>query len=346
MTQHCQSFSIAQSVLRKKTGIVIPVYFPESIDLNVGKELLDDTVASFCSQVDDPENICLSIDGENAGTKVIKRISAQYGVSHCIFPDNRGKLHAIGYGMRYLFERKKHDYIAVVDQDGDHFAHELINFLRAALFISGRAGDDRILVLGRRISRHRPMGFLRGELEELADRVLLDALYYHAAVTGSPLRMEIANVFDEYPDFHSGYKLFSVKTAHEVFLANPEFAGVPEDSYYRHAVEAVLVVEALESGAYLGVVNRTTINEQQISTFGLMNRIQLVADKIIWPCKRLKVPLPFVEQWLANHIPRLLLHTFASQGKDELLAIRKTVLEAFGKDIGNDSDVVFQPPFV
>ena len=325
---------------------MIPVYFPENIDLDVGEELLDDTVASFCSQVDDPKNICLSIDGDNAGTKIVERISAQYGVSHCIFPDNKGKLHAVRCGMRYLLGRKNHSYIAVVDQDGDHFAHELINFLRSALFISGLTGEDRVLVLGRRISRHLPMGFLRGELEELANRVLLDALHYHAAVTGVPLRMEIAHVFDEYPDFHSGYKLFSEKTAHEVFLANPDFAGIQEDSYYRHAVEAVLVVEALVSGAYLGVVNRTTINEQKISTFGLMNRIQLVADKIIWPCKRLDVPLPFVEQWLANHIPRLLLNTFASQGKDELLAIRKTVLEAFGKDIGGDSDVVFQPPFV
>ena len=332
--------------MRKNTGIVIPVYFPEDIDLDVGEELLADTVASFCSHVDDPGNICLSVDGEHAGTKIFERISARFGVSHCMYPHNKGKLHAVGCGMRFLLERKNHGYIAVVDQDGDHFAHELINFLRAAQFISDRTGNDRVLVLGRRISRHRPMGFLRGELEELADRVLLDALHYHAAVTGAPLRMEFANVFDEYPDFHSGYKLFSRETALEVFQDSPKFAGVPEDSYYRHAVEAVLIVEALEKGAYLGVVNRTTINGQPISTFGLMNRIQLIADKIIWPCKRLDVPLPFVEQWLANHIPRMLLYTFAPKGKGELTEIRKTVLKAFGKDIGDDSDMVFQPPFI
>ena len=72
---------------------------------------------------------------------------------------------------------------------------------------------EEVLVLGRRSSKQRPLGFLRGELEELADRVLLDALAYDAAVSGVPLRLECATAVEEYPDFHSGYKLFSRRTA-------------------------------------------------------------------------------------------------------------------------------------
>ena len=186
---------------------------------------------------------------------------------------------------------------------------------------------------------------VEGELsqQELADRVLLDALAYRAAITGRPLRMEYANTLDEFPDFHSGYKLFSRATAREVFLEKPQTAGVSETCYYRHACEAVMIVEALEQGAYLGVVNRSTLNEQPISTFGLYNREQLVADKMIWPCKRLEIPGNFVRQWLDNHLPRLLLNTLAPDGKTELAAIRKLVLEAFGEDTGGEG---IQPLFV
>jgi hypothetical protein len=188
------------------------------------------------------------------------------------------------------------------------------------------------------------MGFLRGELEEFADRVLLDALAYRAALTGRPLRLEYATTLDEFPDFHSGYKLFSRRTAEQVFLAEPQLAGVSEDAYFRHACEAVMAVEALECDAYLGVVNRTTINEQPISTFGLLNMTRLVADKIIWPCKRLDIPVRFVRQWMANHAPRLLLSTLAPAGQDELARIQARVLAAF--DCTPEQRPPLKPPFI
>jgi hypothetical protein len=96
----------------------------------------------------------------------------------------------------------------------------------------------------------------------------------------------------------------------------------------------VMVVEALEHGATLGVINRSTLNEQPISTFGLLNLSQLVADKIIWPCKRLDVPAPFVRQWMANHAPRLLLNTLAPAGKDELARIQERVMAAYDQELG------------
>jgi len=248
--------------------------------------------------------------------------------------------------VRVLLRKADLEYVAVVDQDGDHFANELLNFIRAAQHIARHVGDDRIMILGRRISRHRPMGFLRGELEELADRVLLDALLYHAAVTNHPLRLEYAVALDEFPDFHSGYKLFGRSIAEHVFLKEPQLAGVSETCYYRHACEAVMVVEALEHGAYLGVVNRSTLNEQPISAFGLLDRSQLVADKIIWPCKRLNIPLPFVKQWMANHNPRLLLHTLAPDGREELERIRHLVIAAFAGEQGGEPEPILQPLFV
>ena len=187
-----------------------------------------------------------------------------------------------------------------------------------------------MLVLGERNSKHRPMGFLRGELEELADRTLLDMLAYHAAIEGRPLHLEGATTFGEYPDFHSGFKLYSRAAASATFMEEPRLCGASEDAYYKHGCESVMTVEPLLAGARLVLAKRSTFNEQPVSTFGLLDRDRMVADKIIWPAKRLNIPPAFLDQWLRNHMPRLLLNTLAPQGQEELLQIRRLILDEFG----------------
>ncbi|GAK56015.1 hypothetical protein U27_02976 [Candidatus Vecturithrix granuli] len=340
------SYEQIRTLMRRDTGIVIPVYFPEGLDVQKGKELLRDTVQMYCEQVDDPASICLSVDGEHSGANIAEMLARDYQVSWCVSAVNRGKLQGAAQGVRLLLKQKAWKYFAVVDQDGDHFGNELLNFVRTAHHIGTCKDTDQILILGRRLSRHRPMGLLRGELEELCDRILLDALMYHAVITGRPFALEFASVFDEFPDFHSGYKLFSAPTAEAVFLKSPNTMGLSDACYYRHACEAVMVVEAMDHGALFGVVNRSTFNEQPISTFGMLNRIQLVADMIIWPCKRLTIPLPFVQQWLANHISRLLLNTFSPDGKTELEHIRQTVIQTLAETPDLELEPLTQPLFV
>jgi hypothetical protein len=216
----------AIDTMRHQTGIVIPVYLSEDIDRSCGEMLLRDTVAAYCTQVADPSAVCLSVDGEQYGARVVRQMAQAFGTSFCVTKLNRGKLGGAANGAQTLLQRTDLAYVAIVDQDGDHFANELLSFLRVARHIAQHAGDERVLVLGRRSSRHRPMGFLRGELEELADRVLLDALFYRSAITGRPLRLEYALSLDEFPDFHSGYKLFDRATAERVFLGEPRLAGV------------------------------------------------------------------------------------------------------------------------
>ena len=91
-----------------------------------------------------------------------------------------------------------------------------------------------------------------------------------------------------------------------------------------------MTVEAHLAGADLVLVNRTTLNEQPVSTFGRLDRGRLVADKIIWPCRRLGVPPHFLDQWLSNHMPRLLLPTLVPEGKRELVAIRELIAADYG----------------
>ncbi|MEE2710246.1 MAG: hypothetical protein VYA69_11685 [Gemmatimonadota bacterium] len=338
-------FQHGTDIMRHETGVVVPVYLPPDVDTDMGERLLRDNVATFIQQVAEPSSICLCVDGLECGLDAARAIADDYNTKISCAPENKGKLNAVFHGMQTLLEDTHFRYLAIVDQDGDHFGNELLNAVRSAEHITSHICSDRVMVLGQRRSRHRPMGFLRGELEELADRVLMDVLLYRATITDKPLRLEYTLLMDEYPDFHSGFKLFDRATAESIFQSKPDLAGVSESCYFRHGVESVLTVEALEAGAYLGAFTRSTVNEQPLTTFGLFNRIQLVADKIIWPSRRLKIPHHFIRQWMANHMPRLLLSTMVPEGKDELIKIRDAVLEGIGDTTAED-ELLFQPLFV
>ncbi|MBX3013993.1 MAG: hypothetical protein KF832_20905 [Caldilineaceae bacterium] len=336
----------AVQALENATAIVIPVYFHHDTDPAFGYDLVAETVQLFVREVADPRAICLSVDGSPVGALVAERVAATYGVQVVKRAENGGKLSAARDGAQAMLQETRWHYLAVIDQDGDHFANELLTLMRTAEHVKERVATDNVLVLGSRLSRHRPLGFLRGEQEELANRLLLDALVYHAAISQKPLRWQFANGLEELPDFHSGYKLFTRASATAVFCAEPQLAGCTDQAYYRHAVEAVMTVEALLHDAVFATVSRRTYDEQPISIFASLNRAQLAADMIIWPCKRLAIPGPFVEQWLTNHLHRLLLGTLAPQGRTELLAIRDLVLHAFDLPLPTAPDTLSRSLFL
>ncbi len=332
-------------LLEQATGIVMPVYFRPDTDPTFARSLLRETVALFVREVADPAHICLSADGPGPAGEAAHAVAAELGLQVVQAMQNGGKLAALRRGMQHLLQNPELRYLAAVDQDGDHFGNELLNFVRCAEHVAQVQQTDRVLVLGNRLSRHRPLGFLRGEQEELANRMLVDALTYHAARCGRPLVWQFAAVDAPLPDFHSGYKLFSRATAEAVFTAPPNLAGCSETAYYRHACEAVMIVESLQAGAILATVNRRTFDEQPTSVFATMDRSQLAADMIIWPCKRLEVPGPFVAQWLTNHLPTLLLGTLTPQGQAELVAIQERVLAAFDLPMPA-GDTIRRPRFI
>ncbi len=337
---------VARQASRQTTGIAIPVYLPHDDDNTDGLLLLDDNLAACVAAVDDPMIICMAVDGEDCGADPARRLAQQHGVDLVIGDRNRGKLQALRLAMARLAEQAGLEWFATIDSDGDHFANELVNLVRAGMHARQVRGVQGVHALGRRISRHRPMGWLRGELEELADRILFDALAYHAAVSDHPLRLALATTMEEFPDFHSGFKLFSRNVMEAVFLGEPDLCGVEDTAYYRHGCEAVMTVEAHLAGADLVLVNRTTLNQQPVSTFGRLDRERLVADKIIWPCRRLGVPPHFLDQWLRNHIPRLLLTTLVPDGKRELVAIRQLIAAEYGLPDAAPEELTSGPLFL
>ena len=328
------------------TGIIIPVYLPQNESYKLGSSLLEDTTRSFAEIVENPAFICLVVDGDENGRGITKNLHTSEGITAHGEGTNRGKLQGMISGARLMLLNKDIKYLAVIDQDGDHFANELVNLVRMAEHITTQTGNDRVLVNGSRSSRHRPLGFLRGELEELADRVLLDMLHYRAVSRNRPLNLQFCMPLAEFPDFHSGYKLYSRPIAEAVFGSEPSLSGCSENACYRHACEAVTVVECLENGATLGEITRSTFNEQPVSSFGKLDRIQLGADKIIWPAKRLEIPPQFIRQWLMNHMSRLMLPTLSPQGKDEFARIVGTVMETLDPSAQDHPSATWGPLFV
>ena len=339
------SWQTAEQVLRRETAIVIPTYFAAD-HAAIGRAQLASTGAAAAA-VASADLVYLVADGDGPAAIAVREIAAEIGVHAIVQPVNRGKFAAAAAGAQAALARSVPvEFIAVIDQDGDHFPNEIVNLVRAGLHARRAGGFDDVLVLGRRISRHRPMGLLRGELEELADRVLLDAVHFAAATTGTPLDLRFATTLEEFPDFHSGFKVFSRRIASRVFVdADPLACGASEACALRHSVEAVMTVEALLAGATLVIVNRSTFDDQPLSVFGRLELSRLVADKIVWPCLRLKIPPRFVGQWLDNHLPRLLLGTLAPDGRRTLLDVRRLVRADFGLPDDGAEDIV-RPLFV
>jgi hypothetical protein len=330
--------------LRRSSAVVIPAYFPAGTDVRLAADLLRDTALGCRSQVGNPDRVCVSVDGENPAADAARRLQAEHGLTVVVSARNKGKLGAVLEGLATLVREEALRYFLLVDQDGDHFPNESPNFVRATRHVAPVVKHDRILVLGRRSSRHHPMGYLRGELEELADRVLVDCLQYRAALDGLPLNLQYALLLDDFPDFHSGYKLLTRPLVTALLEKPISCEGLPEEAVYRHAVEAVLCVEATLSAGIIVSIARSTINEQPITAFGRLNRSRLVADKIIWPARRLRVPGVFVGQWIENHMARLQLTTLAPSGKEELFEIRSLVRQAF--DLPELAREMEGPPFL
>lgn len=324
--------STAIHTLENQTGVVIPVYLAGTRDKAMANAILGSTVQMFVRELRNPQNMCLCVDGPEAGVDIATDVANRYGTRIVVGDRNRGKFGAVQHGMNTLLADERLQWFAAVDQDGDHFGSDLLNFVRAAHHVVAHTGDSRVLVIGNRTSTHRALGFLRGEQEALSDLMLMDALAYAAVCNGQPLRLQYLTTTDALPDFHTGYKYFSRATAQAVFASDPNLMGLNEHAAYRHACEAVMTVEAHLSGATLAAVNRRSFDEQPISLFANYNRASLAADMILWPCKRLNIPAHFVAQWLANHLPKLLLSTLAPQGQDELIAIRELVLQGYDLD--------------
>jgi hypothetical protein len=314
--------------------MVIPVWYSPSESDEVIASLLYLTLAD-CTLFMPLDQIVLVVDGNPRIAQIAQaerdRLARREGTAPALIieEENRGKEYAVTQGMRWLLsECPGADLLCVRDADADHFINDLPNLARAAVHIAQATDNERVLIIGRRGSLHRPMGWLRGELELLQDRALLDALRYHLAQQDRVLDLRFCAGPNIVPDFNSGYKLYTRAVAGRIF-ADPgaEMRCLGPDEFWRCGAETISIVHGVLSGATLGEVRRMTFDGQPTSSFSseAEARLRWYSGVIAWIFCRLDVPIESARQILDNRVAASRMVTLGPVA-EELWAVRDAVL--------------------
>ena len=318
--------------LSRVTGIVVPAYFSAKPSDEMVYHLLWMTLGDSHHYVS-LENVQVVVDGDPRTTRLLEgireRLLREQGETFSITPlaENRGKLWAIREGVSALLAKRPNlDYIVIRDGDGDHAASDVPPLVRTAICLAEAYQSSRIIVIGSRRSRHRPMGWLRGEMESLLDQVTLDALAYHLAGEGRALNLRHC-LGDAVPDLSSGYKVYGRPIAQELFVdGEPRMASLSQDDYWHYGPETVTIVEALLKRTVVAEKLRLTWDGQPATSFGDFTHVSLYGELLAWVFARLHIPLEVCAQFYDNIAPGMSLRTTA-QGRELLAQVRRYALE-------------------
>ncbi|NLD72364.1 MAG: hypothetical protein GX649_06565 [Chloroflexi bacterium] len=323
----------AQEALGRATGVVVPAYFSAAPPDDLVRRLLWMTLGD-CHHYLPLEQVWVVVDGDERTARlageVQEALRGRLGASFHLVPlaENGGKFRAVREGARGLLAAHPDlRYIAVRDGDGDHAISDLPALLRAAEEIAAGRDDTNVLIAGARASRHHPMGWVRGELEAILDRVTIDALAYHLARRGRALDLAYVAGANGAPDLSSGYKVYGRQAAEYLFgEAPPQYASLSKRDYWRYGPETVPVVEAVLAGATLGEAARLTFNGQPTSSFGDFAVVALYGELLAWVWTRLGIPPDVAACLYDNAACRALLGTTAP-GAETLDTVRRHALE-------------------
>ncbi len=351
-SDHMEEVYLSEGRVREIAGMVVPVHFARGTAESLAEKLLLLTMDNFEKYVR-PKNVCLVVDGDERSlrtAKAVQRTLTKNGAASFEILDleeNRGKHYAVTEGILRLKARREIGYFVVRDCDADHFISDVPNLVRAAHHIAETEKTDRVLIIGRRIDRHRPLGFRRGQMEELCNRVLLDAMNYWLARKGRILNTQYYSPYGDVPDFKSGYKVYSRGIAKAAFKRKPPFLCLDPRDFWRHGAEPFPIVEAVMAGGVIGEMNRTTFDVQPTTTFTESSAIDMHVKTLAWAFCRLRIPLPCAEQIFNNHVPRLLLASDPS-GREQLDSIKRATLTLHANHAGqsySDASHVGKPRF-
>jgi hypothetical protein len=317
-------------IMRHSLGMLIPVWFPPSVlDSQVRESLL--ATLHDCEHFLPWEHVVLVVDGDARSYAIVQELQTScrrrhghaFDIIHCA--DNRGKGYAVFRGAQWFLEKQDLEYLTIRDADGDHALNDLVNLMRLAHTLRASEGTDALIIVGRRNHPHRALGWIRGEFETLLNRVLVDSARFALAQRQHILNTQNFSLSGEYPDLHSGYKVYSRRVCElmvERTWERPPWIG-PE--IYRYGVEAVPFVEGVMAGAVVGEIARLT-QEPDFSGHGAFASPGTNGSVLLWTFLRLEIAAPQAAAILDNHLSRLTLWT-DPQGRASLLELRRSVLE-------------------
>jgi hypothetical protein len=316
--------------MRQSLAMVIPVWFPARLSADqVGEHLLD--TLHDCEHFLPWEHIVLVVDGDARSYVIVQELQAscrqRYGQAFDIVysAENGGKGSAVCRGVQWFLDKQGLEYLTIRDADGDHTLNDLSNLMRLALALRAHENTEALIIVGRRNHPHRALGWLRGEFEALLNRVLVDAVRFALAQRQQVLSTQYFSLSGEYPDLHSGYKIYSRQVC-KLMVERPwEQQPWVGPDIYRFGVEAVPFVEGAMAGAIVGEITRLT-QEPDFSGHGAFANPETNASVLLWTFLRLGIGALQAAAILDNHLSRLTLWT-DTQGRQALLELRRYVLE-------------------
>jgi len=295
----------SQEDLRSEVAVVVPVYFSAQVNDETVTRLLYLTVADL-HHVVPPEQVWLVVDGDARSARLMRQVldrlpEGSGGMQLIANEYNRGKLAVIRQGIcEALSAASRVRYLAIIDGDADHLPAALPGLVRAADSIADAYGHERVITIGARSSRTRPMGWVRGELETLLDQLTADALAYALARQGRALDLSQC-LSGRVPDLSSGYKVYLREMAEFLFeRSEPDTGTLSDSDYWHYGPETVTIVEAVLAGAVIGEMLRPTWDGQPVTSFGEFGPVRMYGELLTWVWNRLSIPVEVAAVHLAN----------------------------------------------
>ena len=337
------------SEIAQSTGLVIPAYFSAKPSDDMVRHLLWMTLTD-CPACLRWDHVWVVVDGDERTAGLAEALGEELkrrdgSTFHLLaLPRNGGKLWAIRQGMAALLASATElAYLAVRDGDGDHIVDDLPALVRTAASLAAAYGHEKIIVAGSRRSRIHPMGWMRGELEALLDRVTVDALAYHLAGEGRAMNLSHLRS-DGAPDLSSGFKVYGREIAQHLFVdAEPALACLSPEDYWHYGPETVKAVEAALCGAVIAETPRLTWDGQPTTSFGEFRYVALYGELLAWLYVRLNIPMQVAAQFYDNHLPAMSLRT-TTEGREMLGAVREHALRRVAAHRGDSCPIPPEGP--
>ena len=317
--------------MRQSLGLAIPVWFSPDMPSDQMARTLAATIADS-ELFMDPAHLVLVVDGcpqaEAPTRQAADEFAQRAGAAPVVLCKelNEGQGGAVRYGFQWLMEHTPVEYLASRDADGDHDIYDLPQLFRQLVHMQELEESDLVYVLGQRGSLHRPMGYARGEYEWLLNELTVQAVRYEMGREGRIPDLRYCQLLPGPPDFQSGYKAYTRRTA-ELFVKalNQAEEREPQVRPARWGIQFISTVELLLAGAAAGSVYRLTYDEQPHTTFeDADNRLIAYGQQFVWLFRRLQTPLAVALGWWDEAIRQMQWGTVPG-GWEELLKMRSHI---------------------